>query len=132
MQKIYSGAIEPTPQQGELTTPAARKLTKADSFVPWEIIGTALAGDDLALEENTTPLMAAAQSAHPHLASLLASATKAFSPWPLLWTEVTTPKGTKRMQLLKSHAENTTLVLDEVKIEGKTAMSWKEAEKSLI
>ncbi len=132
MQKIHSHTSVPTPQNSEPTTPAARKLTKADSFVPWEVVTAALAGKDLALEENTTPLMAAAQSAHPHLASLLASATRAFSPWPLLWTAVTTPKGTKRMQLLKSHAENTTLVLDEVKIEGKTAMSWKEAEKSLI
>jgi methionyl-tRNA formyltransferase len=53
---------------------------------------------------------------------------RAMSPWPGAWTWVTLEKGgqKKRIKLLKSHLENDKLILDEVQLEGKLPVSWKQ------
>lgn len=47
----------------------------------------------------------------------------AMYPWPGAWTYLTNEK---RLKLLKSHLEGDTLVLDEVQLEGKEPVSWKQ------
>ena len=56
----------------------------------------------------------------------------AMSPWPGAWTlvklnESDTEK--KRMKLLKSHIANETLILDEVQLEGKSPVTWKQFQE---
>lgn len=54
---------------------------------------------------------------------------RALSPWPGAWTLVTLNKidnQKRRIKLLASHIENETLVLDEVQLEGKSPVSWKQ------
>lgn len=48
---------------------------------------------------------------------------RAMQPWPGAWTYLTNEK---RIKLLKSHLENDKLVLDEVQLEGKEPVSWKQ------
>ena len=50
---------------------------------------------------------------------------RALSPWPGVWTIINIPQP-KRLKLLKSHIENNRLVLDEVQLEGKKPVSWKQ------
>src|SRR5260221_5891079 len=47
---------------------------------------------------------------------------RAMTPWPGAWTTV---KG-RRLKLLKSHLENEKLILDEVQLEGKKPVIWKQ------
>lgn len=57
---------------------------------------------------------------------------RALSPWPGAWTliklnESDTEK--RRIKLLKSHIEDETLILDEVQLEGKGPVTWKQFQE---
>jgi methionyl-tRNA formyltransferase len=54
---------------------------------------------------------------------------RAMLPWPVAWTNVqlsTDDAQTKRLKIFKVHVENEKLVLDEVQLEGKDLVSWKQ------
>ena len=54
---------------------------------------------------------------------------RGLSPWPGAWTLVKlnpADKVKKRLKLLKSHIEEGKLILDEVQLEGKGVVSWKQ------
>lgn len=54
---------------------------------------------------------------------------RAMQPWPGAWTLVKlSPKdeAKKRLKLLKSHIEEEKLIMDEVQLEGKEPVSWKQ------
>jgi methionyl-tRNA formyltransferase len=52
---------------------------------------------------------------------------RAMDPWPNAWTLIKgIGKQSKRLKILKAHLENEKLVLDEVQLEGKNPVSWKE------
>ena len=59
---------------------------------------------------------------------------RAMQPWPGAWTRVKilSDKDIKilRLKLLESHIENGKLVLDEVQLEGKNPVRWKQFEES--
>lgn len=48
---------------------------------------------------------------------------RAMAPWPGAWTKL---ENQKRLKLLKAHIEEEKLVLDEVQLEGKDPVSWKQ------
>lgn len=48
---------------------------------------------------------------------------RAMHPWPGAWTKL---ENQKRLKLLKAHLEEGKLVLDEVQLEGKDPVSWKQ------
>lgn len=48
---------------------------------------------------------------------------RAMNPWPGAWTRL---ENQKRLKLLKAHLEEGKLVLDEVQLEGKDPVSWKQ------
>ncbi|MBT3249488.1 MAG: hypothetical protein HN846_05035 [Candidatus Pacebacteria bacterium] len=102
--------ITPTPQPLTSPTPLARKIKKADTFVKWEEIEAAMATD-----KNS--------------AVHLERASRAYSPWPLLWTEIETNKGQKRMQIISTRVEKSGLLnLEKVKIEGMDIKPWVEVK----
>lgn len=52
---------------------------------------------------------------------------RAMNPWPTAWTTVKpTPKELKKLKILKTHISEKKLVLDEVQLEGKNPVSWKQ------
>ena len=54
---------------------------------------------------------------------------RAFKPWPGAWTFVRlsdTEKKTKRLKIHKAHIEGLNLILDEVQLEGKDKVTWKQ------
>jgi methionyl-tRNA formyltransferase len=58
---------------------------------------------------------------------------RAMQPWPGAWTEIKLQSDgvTKRLKLLKSHLdENGKLVLDEVQLEGKDPVSYKQFKEA--
>ncbi|HUV43147.1 MAG TPA: methionyl-tRNA formyltransferase [Patescibacteria group bacterium] len=51
---------------------------------------------------------------------------RAFYPWPETWTEVTIKEEKKRLKILKAHLENNRLILDQVQLESKKAVTYKQ------
>lgn len=134
-----TGKITPQAQPLLSPTPIARRLNKADAFIPWEGIEQLLSIHSVSTTQ--TPLVIHAESDllttllnDTHLCStrekqlrLLSNASHAFWPWPGLWTIVTTSKGEKRMKILPFRGSELKLV----QIEGKTPCLWRECRNSL-
>lgn len=53
---------------------------------------------------------------------------RAMHPWPIAWTTAkpNPKKESKRLKILKAHLSGKILVLDEVQLEGKNPVSWKQ------
>lgn len=110
MLGLASGKITPIPQPEESSTPLAKRLTKTDAFVDW------------------SQVMAAIKSNQEEAISI-ERASKAYSPWPMLWTIIETAKGQKRMQIIKTNLNKDGLLnLDQVKIEGMAVKPWVEVK----
>lgn len=124
------GKLVAQPQSELSPTPPARQMTKDDGFLPWELVVSAVTGqprDEKKLAqwaaENYIVQIAQTRNA-PLPAEILDRAIRAFSPWPAVWTLKPVPDNStqvpKRMKILAAHLENrTTLVIDQVMIEGK-------------
>ncbi len=110
--EFLEGKITPQPQPLHSPTPLASKIAKDQAFINW---------DDLrkAMETN--------EKAKP-----IERASKAYYPWPKLWTKVPTNKGEKRLIIHQASINNTKLVLDQVQLEGKALTNWQEIEKQLV
>jgi len=123
-------------------TMIAYKLKKEQTFVTWKILKIAMNGKNI---ENQKPqlskLLLKALEHNRSLALTLERASKAFFPWPGLWTMVPTQKGEKRMKLLSLEVKNgeedknkniDKLVLITVHIEGKDPGLWNDVKNSIV
>lgn len=52
---------------------------------------------------------------------------RAMSSWPIAWTRL---ENGKRLKILKSHLDGEILILDEVQLEGKNPVSWKQFKEA--
>lgn len=137
-QLLAEFMLQPTaiqPQPNASPTPLATRLSKQDGYIAWEIIQTALRGEVASsLISNSTscsPIVAAASAEASSLAQLIERAHRAFSPWPGIWTVISTPQGNKRMKILNCSLMNNLLQLDTVQIEGKTPVHFSEIKNIL-
>lgn len=137
LTEFAAGTVTPTPQPPDSPTPMAERLSKADSYVSWSLL-TQLMG--LSSSEQDSPDAPAtgllrdtlaAQSATAQILQL-ERATRAFHPWPKVWTLLPTPKGWKRMLIHQVSLDQKTnlLVLNRVQLEGKTETSWNEIKNN--
>ena len=51
---------------------------------------------------------------------------RAFYPWPGTWTEITIKGKRKRLKIIKAHLEKNKLILDQVQLEGKKSVTYKQ------
>ena len=162
------------PQPEKSPTIVAKMLKKDQAFIEWEVVKIAMDGGDVGMNDDevgngiadkasnkvdevgdkiSSKLLLAALKHNDSLALTLERASKAFNPWPYLWTIIPTKKGEKRMKLLKLEVETSNnvnigeidtdveinntkvvgkareknkLVLKTVHIEGKTPGLWSE------
>jgi methionyl-tRNA formyltransferase len=138
------GKITPQKQDNTKAT-YTRKLTRADGFIPWEIIRAAMEEKQLSspvilnlftlslsnvfqdLKSVKPVILKPLLSSQNALAIIISRALLAFSPWPGVWTEIEIEGTKKRMKILKVHVEKSKqLVLDLVQIEGKNPISWQQ------
>lgn len=66
---------------------------------------------------------------------LIVRKLKAYTPWPGIWTQLRSSSFAgqaqqKRLKILKCHVENEKLVLEEVQLEGKNPVSWKQFKEA--
>ena len=98
-------------------------VKKEHGFVPPKYLEAALKGKSLK-EAWPIPFIKD-YSLHPS-SYTLDCFIRAMDPWPQAWTNITIGKETRRLKIIKSHLEEEKLVLDEVQLEGKNPVSWKE------
>lgn len=124
------------PQTEASPTILTKMLKKDQTFVEWEIVKMAMEGEKESSKTQTksqlTKLLAQALDHNKSLALTLERASKAFSPWPGLWTIVSTQKGDKRMKLLDLELKSDKLILKTVHIEGKRPAFWNDVKNSII
>lgn len=127
------GKIQAKEQTEESPTIIARRLNKQDSFVDWMELQKLMNGKKADKTKILANLLTEHQLFQDKISQikLMVNACKAFSPWPSLWTTVTTNNGEKRMKILSCHLEKEALVLDSVQIEGKNPSSWNECKNSV-
>lgn len=132
-----AGKITPREQDHDKAT-FARMIIKEDAYIPPEFLNAALEGEsfkgkwkiDFIKDYSLIP------SAYS-----LERFIRAMQPWPQAWTYVQLGQSAKdkeqrRLKILESHLESspstnshlqsTKLVLDEVQLEGKTPVTWKQ------
>lgn len=120
MLGLANGKIIPLPQPTASPTALALRITKQDAFVDWKKIKQAMGGGDKYSGDKYVDCKYSAE---------LERASRAYSPWPLLWTKVLTNKGLRRMQIISAHVgQNEQLVLEKVKIEGMEIKPWNEVK----
>lgn len=155
LQNYMDNKLTPQ-KQNEKEATYTRRLTRDDGFIPFSVLKSALQGLGVAnvkLTKNEWPLNSVQFETLSHcniVTFSLEAALRAFTPWPGLWTEVqmiqfnNPPAGEagetmkqsskKRLKILKAHLALTTYNLqpttafipDEVQMEGKNPVSWKQ------
>jgi len=131
------GKFTPREQDHDKTT-FTREIKKENAYIPTEVLNAAVQGLPLKGEWNIQFLKDYVITPSP---KIIERFIRAMQPWPESWTTVqlsAKDKGqnTKRLKILKSHLEtslstkynlpSTKLVLDEVQLEGKNPVSWKQ------
>lgn len=124
-----------TPQPKTSPTPIARRLSKQDSYIPWNTLHAATTGIPKLSDEMIQSLPALLQESVKNFSSpaqAFEAAIRAFSPWPQVWTEIQTQKGPQRMKIITASVQESKLILETVQREGKTPTSWSECKSILV
>lgn len=109
----------------------ARRLTRDDGYIPWNILEKALSGEDVPMPARPAVLALDAS----HITITIAKALRALLPWPGLWTRLPSLGSgiggqamvhEKRLKILACHTEAITnkLILDIVQLEGKKPVPY--------
>jgi len=112
----------------------ARKLTRADGYIPWEYIDAAVKGIDVPREKRVGILTLSTD----HITHTITRTLRALTPWPGVWSLFAIHnkglkiKEEKRIKILAAHNENNTLILDTVQLEGKNPTSWQQFQHAYL
>jgi methionyl-tRNA formyltransferase len=130
------GKITPREQDHKMAT-FTRQIKKDDAFIEPDIIHSAMTGLTSVKRQLEIPFIK--EYKLPLSATLLNNIIRAMQPWPTAWTYINLEpksKQTKRLKILKAHTEEVSspkskilkhkLVLDNVLLEGKSPVSWKQ------
>jgi len=125
--------LPPQPQPQNPPEPYARLLKREDSFVPWQLILSATKGTTQ-VPPDVPPLLQTLHKLQPQttLPVLLERLPRALSGWPGVWTQVPTPKGTKRLKILSTILKNSKLSLVTVQLEGLSPTPFSEIKNQLL
>jgi len=126
---IYQQAEQ---QPLESPTFTARTLNKNDSFIEWKVLKEIISNKTSKAVQLSSALLTKALEHNQSLAITLERASKAFNPWPSLWTIVPTKKGDRRMKLINLEIINDKLVIDVVQLEGKQTTKYNEIKNIIL
>lgn len=125
---FIKGKIHPKPQDDKKAS-FARMITKEDSFIPPLYLESALKGKSAKgtwqipfIKVNDRPY-----SVKPN-ATAIGLFVRAMDPSPIAWTQIKIGKTEQilRLKILKAHAKEDKLVLDQVQLEGKGPVGWEQ------
>ncbi|MEX0895586.1 MAG: formyltransferase family protein [Patescibacteria group bacterium] len=128
--------LSPQPQPLKSPTPTARRLTRDDGYISWNTIKAAMDGETSShLELNE--LLTQAKPAHANVPRLITAAHRGLTPWPGIWTKISTEKGELRLKVLEiqldesAHPATEKIILNTVQLEGSTPTDWKHVQQLL-
>lgn len=130
---LADGTISPQDQPKTSPTPIAHQLKKNDAFLSWEMVTALMNGRPVANKNllETSQLLQAAAKESSWLKTI-ERASRAFWPWPVLWTQVPTTKGPKRMKIIEVAVSKTNLILKKVQIEGQDPAQWNQVKNAVL
>lgn len=132
LKKLAAGQLQPTPQPTDSPTPIARQLRKSDAFVDWQLLASVIAGSQPKDVGGTSQLLCSLAENTPW-PTVLEQASRAFSPWPVLWTELPTAKGLRRMKIISAEVvSETELRLNQVQIAGQEPAQWNQVKNMVV
>jgi len=137
--------LKEKPQTIKSPTPIARRLSKQDSYVSWNLINKLIlnysslesqSGVGVKQNQKNTNssgilMKLITSKTENKIAETVCRASKAFYPWPMVWTIVPTNKGQKIMKILPCKIKNGKIELLLVQIEGKKQCLWREVKNSI-
>lgn len=131
IEKFVKNPNQVEAQPEESPTPVAPRLSKEDGFIGWQTLVGLINGtlpQDEAPITQLSKILLETQADLKNIYQVIFNASKAFSPWPGLWTIVPTSKGEKRLKLLEiSYQQNPQrLILQQIQLEGKKPCSPRE------
>ncbi len=128
-----TGKITPRKQDDSKAT-FTREIKKSDGFIPLKILYSVLSDQWTAKRYKLNIGFANDYTMHC-TPSTVHHFILAMQPWPCAWTEINTMVNSqwskKRLKILKTHLEKSTinhqlLAIDLVQLEGKNPVSWKQ------
>jgi methionyl-tRNA formyltransferase len=125
LPSYLEGKIKPKEQDHNKAT-FCYEIKKENAFLRPDIVKAALEGKNLEDQMLEIGFMRDAEiKANP---KNINNFIRAMYPWPSAWTLVKTTgqDEEKRLKLIKSHIEKGTLILDEVQLEGKNPVSFRQ------
>lgn len=122
-----SGKVKPK-EQDHAHASFCKIITKADGFIDPTFISSALEGKTKEIEWQINFIKDYSQKPTPEN---LERFIRAMNPWPIAWTNInlTGEAGSampKRLKILSAHVDEGKLVLEQVQLEGKNDVSWKQ------
>ncbi len=129
--ELAEGKIKPQAQPDDSPTPIAAKLKKQDAFIEWEAVEAAMTGETVGSAIFSSSVIRAVSEQKQNLPEVIESASRAFSPWPQLWTLVPTASGKKRMKIIEAAAEDGVFQLKTVQIEGQNPAQWNQVKNGI-
>lgn len=131
-------ALQPltlTPQIEQSPTPMARRLTKNDGYISWNLLQKIITTSAQEADSETSDLLNTAFQHTQSWEKTMEQAIKAFTPWPGVWTIVPTHKGEKRMKILSVEmrfiASEQRIILQDVQLEGLQPTTWNEVKNQI-
>lgn len=100
-----------------------KPIVKEDGYIPGMYLSLALEGNVASDEWHIRFIKDFSTLPDAHF---IERYIRAVTPWPGAYTTVKVQNQEKRLKLLKAHVEENVLVLDEVQLEGKNPVSWKQ------
>ena len=113
--------------QNEKEATFTRQMSKEDGFINPHILESIITGKKSTKKTMEIEFMKGYETESN--AVNLERFIRAMDPWPKAWTNVYLSKDAKepkRLKILKAHLEEEKLILDEVQLEGKTAVTWEQ------
>lgn len=138
ISKKYIKKSTPAEKTSETTQPYARRFSREDGFIPFELIDSARRGIELPSIQNFSTVtiirtaLEQSEETQIRLPELIERAYRAFSPWPGIWTTIDIKGEQKRLKLLDASLDSSdhALHIKTVQLEGKTPVSWEQFVKA--
>lgn len=114
--------IKPKPQAHENAT-YTTSIAKQHAFIPLKYLSNALQGKET--NEDFSVGFIKDYSVTPNPA-FWERFIRAMNPWPMAWTNIGVGDAIKSLKIISAHLEDMKLTPDEVQLEGKGIVSWKQ------